>query len=120
MGQRPPLRREAVVSHLQHMILPLDQVAAHVQSLRGGDVAGLLEIAHDQAGQQSQAERVIAVRFARRLNLDVRAADALGAEEFHGIGGLHLPEFLLAAAVQEPSALRLQHARTEPGSEQDL
>ena len=35
-------------------MLALDQVAAHVQSLGCGDVAGLLEIAHDQAGKQSK------------------------------------------------------------------
>ena len=77
-------------------MLALDQVAAHVQPLRRGHVAGLLEIAHDQAGQQAQAERMVAVRLARPFDLGVRAADALGAEERHGIGGLHLFEFFFA------------------------
>jgi len=94
---------------------PLDQIADHVEPLCGGDVAGLLKIAHNQAGQQSQAERMVAVRFAGRLNLGVRAADALGAEEFHGVGRLHLPELLLATALQQSAALGFQHVRTKPG-----
>ena len=85
--ERLPGGREAVVGRFQHVMLALDQIAAHVQPLRGGDVAGLLEVAHDQAGQQAQAERMVAVRLASLLDLGVRAADALGAEELHGIGG---------------------------------
>jgi len=91
---------EAVIGRFQHVMLALDQVAADVQALRGGDIAGLLEVAHDQAGQQAQAERMVAVRRARRFDLSVRAPDALGVEEPHRVGGLHLLEFLLAAASQ--------------------
>ena len=114
-----PGRTEAVVSRLQNVMLPLDQIAAHVQPRCGGDVAGLLEISHNQAGQQSQAERMVAVRCAGRFNLGARAADALGAEEFHGIGRLHLPEFLLAAALQQSAAFGFQHVRTKPGGQEN-
>jgi hypothetical protein len=44
----------------------------------------------------------------------------LGAEETHGVGGLHLPEFLIAAALQESAASGLQNDRTKPSGEQDL
>src|SRR6185503_14802406 len=89
---------EAVVGRLEHVMLTLDQVAANVQALRRGDVAGLLEVAHDQASQQAQAERMVAVRLARRFDLGVRTADALGLEERDGIEGLHPVERLLTAA----------------------
>lgn len=89
--ERPPSRREAVVGCLQHVMLSLDQIAAHVQPLRRRDVAGLLEVAHHQPGQQPQAERMIAIRRARRFDFGVRAADALRHEERNGILGLHLP-----------------------------
>jgi hypothetical protein len=66
------------VSSLQHVMLALDKVSAHIQPLRGGDVAGLLEVTHNQASQQAQTERMKAVRFARRFDFGVRAADAPG------------------------------------------
>ena len=114
-----PGRTQAVVSRLQHVMLPLDQITAHVQTRRGGDVAGLPEIAHNQARQQSQAERMVTVGCAGRLNLGARAAHALGAKEFHGIGRMHLPEFLLATALQQAAAFGFQHLRAKPGCQEN-
>ena len=59
------------------------------------------DVAHDPAGQQREAERMVAVRFARRFDLGVRATDALGAEKRHGVVGLHLQQLLFAAAVKQ-------------------
>ena len=110
-----PVRREAVVGRLQNVMLPLHQIAAHVQPRCGSDVAGLLKIAHNQAGQQSQAERMVAVRCAGRFNLGARTTDALRTEEFHRVGRMHLLELLLAAPLQQSSAFGFQHVRTKPG-----
>ena len=103
---------QAVVGCFQHVMLALDQVAAHVQPLRGGDVAGLLEVAHDQAGQQAQAERMVAVRLAGLLDLGVRAADALGAEELHRVGGLPSASGPPRGALEQAAALGFQDPRT--------
>src|SRR6202008_3650386 len=115
-----PSRREAIERGLEHVMLALHQVAAHVEPRRRGDVARLLEVAHDQAGQQPQAEGMVAVRSARRLDLGARAADALGAEERHRIGGLHLLEGFLAAPKQQIAAPGLDYARANPRGEQHL
>ena len=39
-------------------------------------------------------------------------------EKFHGIGRLHLPELLLAAALQQSAAYGFQGVRTKPGGQE--
>jgi uncharacterized protein YfaT (DUF1175 family) len=81
---------EARVGLIEDVMLALDQIAAHVQPSRGGDVAWLLRIADDQACQQPQAEWVITVWLAGGLDLRASAADALGVEKRHCIRWLKL------------------------------
>ena len=73
-----------------------------------------------QAGQQAQAQRVVAVGRARGLDLGAGPADALAAEERHRVGRLHLRQLPLAAAQQQLLPVPLHDPRPQPGRHQHL
>ncbi len=87
------------VGAFQHVVAALHQVAAHVQAARGGDVAGLLQVVDEQAGQQAQAEGVVAVGFAGSFDLGAAPARALEPELGQGVGGLHLGQCFFVATA---------------------
>ena len=112
--------------HLEHTLSPAHW-AMLAQTYADAEAGSLpygrqrmLEIARDQSGQQTQAERMVAIRRARRFDLGVRAANALGVEEGDGISGLHLPEFRFAATGEQAAPFGFEYARTEPRGEQHL
>src|SRR4051794_29874639 len=99
-------------------MLALDQVAAYIKVLCGGDVAGMLEVAHDQTSQQAQAEWVISIRLTGGFNFCTSTADALRVEELHGISRMELNQFLFATALQKDAgAAHLSHCRPKPTCE---
>jgi len=91
---------------------------AHIQAAGGGNVAGLLRVASHQAGQQAQAQGVVAVGLAGPLDLGPAAPHTLSAEESHRVGGLHLGQLLFPAALQQVAAVGFQGAGPQAGGHQ--
>src|SRR3954452_5995479 len=115
-----PSSTEAHEYLIEDVMLALNQIAIHVQPLRRDNVAWLLKVADYQTGQQTEAERVITVRFASCLYLRTSAANTLRVEELHGIRGIKLNELLFSAALQQDPVARLDYIRTKAAREHHL